>query len=263
MIPALTFNDLLDIGIITFLVYRVLALLWGTIANKVLYIIVPLVAIYVISEFLGLQTTGLLLNRSWEVLLFVLLLVIQPELRQGLARLNFGDVLHRPQDDARGVVDEIVKAVSLLSAQRIGAIIAIENNIQLQQHAQRGVVVEARLRNELLRAIFFPDNPLHDGAVIIKEDRIEAAACFFPGLSTADVGFELGSRHRAGLGLSEETDALVIIVSEETGAITIAKEGVLHYQISSTDLLHELETWYDLPLTPVQERERTIKVVKK
>jgi diadenylate cyclase len=244
-IYQLTWRDGIDLLLLTYLIYRLLLIIWGTIANKLLRVFGLLLILAIASDLLRLNTVRFLLQQSWEILLIVLLLVVQPELRQGVARMSTGLNFLNRKKAIPPYIDEVVKAASILSARRIGALIAIESSIVLRNYIEAGVEINADVKNELLRCIFFPDNPLHDGAVIISKERIAACSCFFP-LARQELKSNLGTRHRAGLGMAEESDAFIIVVSEETGNISVARDGTLLYPLTAMQLQNELLLWHSV-----------------
>lgn len=250
---SFSWRDAVDILILSFLVYRVLLLLYGTIANKLLWLFATIIILFLAAEQGGFRATQWVFANSWDIIVIVLLLIIQPELRQGVARIGITHFVGGGRYAKRPLVDEIVKAVAIMSAQRVGALIAIENGISMKHYTEKAVPIHADVKNELLRTLFFPDTPLHDGAVIISNGRIEAAGCFFP-LTRQELKKTLGTRHRAGVGVSEETDALVIIVSEETGNISVALKGTLDTPLGTKELTQILEQW--LQVKPKGDAEK-------
>ncbi len=224
-------SDFIEIALVAWLIYRALILWAGTRAFQILFGLVVLMGVYALSRFLGFQLIEYILSTAFTYGAFALIVVFQPELRSALARLGRTRVLHmlsRLEEREQLVVDEIVKAAERLSKARIGAIIAIERELSLDEYIEKeGTVLQAKVSADLLVTIFTPRSPLHDGAVIVRGDEIVAAGVTLP-LTQYPIGDRsLGTRHRAALGLSEETDAWVIVVSEETSQISLARRGVL------------------------------------
>ncbi|MEJ2482581.1 MAG: diadenylate cyclase CdaA [Gemmatimonadota bacterium] len=220
--------DLAEILVVSYLLYRVLLVYTGTRAFQVLIGFVFLVAIYVASQALQLRLIPYLLSQVFTYGAFALIVIFQPELRAGLARLGrtrFFQAFARMEQQE--VMEEIAKAADRLAKAKIGGIIAIEQEVDLLNHVDHGTTLDADLSAELLTTVFTPYSPLHDGAVIVKRDRIANAGSVIPRLSESPtVDRSLGTRHRAALGLSEETDALVVVISEETGQITPTEQDV-------------------------------------
>lgn len=218
--------DLVEIAIVAFLVYRLLILLKRTRAMQMIFGVGLLVGVYFLALFLQFELIRALLENLFQYGAIAMLVVFQPELRAALARLGqtrFFRVLASVEGEE--VVDEIVQAVETLSRTRTGAIIALEREVGLDEYARTGSPLQARVSSQLLTTIFTPYSPLHDGAVIVSGDSIRAAGAILPLTQTALVDKSLGTRHRAAIGLSEETDAVVIVVSEETARISVARGG--------------------------------------
>jgi diadenylate cyclase len=226
---SFTWRDGLEIGIVALVFYRILLLVHGTRALQIAGGVATLVAVYALAALLELPVITYLLGLVFTYGAFALLIVFQPELRSALAAIGHSPVtrLFRRAEQAVAVEDEIADAVERLSRSGIGAIIAVERDVSLGDYLDSGSALQARLTTDLLATIFTPYSPLHDGAVIVRGDTIVGAGCILP-LSQGALGARsLGTRHRAALGLSEETDALVIVVSEETATISVASGGAL------------------------------------
>ncbi len=221
-------RDGLEIGVVALVFYRILWLFQGTRALQILAGIVVLVGVYAVASLLKLTMITYLLGLLFTYGAFALLVIFQPEVRAALARLGQARVTRFFRGDAaEPFVDEIADAVERLARSGVGAIIAIERDTPLESFIESGSAMQARLSADLLATIFTPYSPLHDGAVIVRGDTIVAAGCILP-LSQGAVGDRsLGTRHRAALGLSEETDAVVIVVSEETAMVSVARNGTL------------------------------------
>lgn len=239
----LDWMDLAEILIVSYLLYRVLLVYTGTRAFQVLIGFVLLVSIYVASQALQLRLIPYLLSQVFTYGAFALIVIFQPELRAGLARLGrtrFFQAFSRLEQQE--VMDEIAEAADRLAKAKIGGIIAIEQEVDLLNHVDHGTALNADLSAELLTTVFTPYSPLHDGAVIVKRDRIANAGSVILRLSESPtVDRSLGTRHRAALGLSEETDALVVVISEETGQISLAHQGRLHRGLRPDELRRRLE----------------------
>lgn len=222
--------DVLDIVIVAYLVYKILGFIQETRAQQLVRGLVVLGIVFFLSDFLNLYLLNWLLRNFVTMGLFALIVLFQPELRRGLEQLGrrnivSGQFRSLDKENAIEVVKEIVAAVDDFSATRTGALIVFERETMLNDIIETGTIVDARISVRLLGNLFYEGSPLHDGAVIIRGDRIHAASCVLPLTEKKNIGRNLGTRHRAGLGVSEVSDALVIVVSEETGVISVAENG--------------------------------------
>lgn len=237
-------RDLVDIAIIAFLFYRLLLVFRGTLALQMLAGLGVLMAARFVSHEADLHSLSFVLDNFWAVWVLVLVVLFQPELRRVLARTGqsrpFRALFGRVSAEQRQLVDEIARAVEALAAKRVGALVAIERQASLDPHAELGVRLEALVSAELLGSIFQPGSPLHDGAAVVQGDRVMAAGCFLPLSRNLALARTLGTRHRAALGLSEETDAVVVVVSEETGTVSLAVEGVIERGVAGGRLATRL-----------------------
>ena len=223
--PLPAVGGLLEILVLSVVFYYIIQFLRGTRGAQVLLgFVTAVVVMLLLTRLFNLDTLNWLLQQLSVYLVIAFLIIFQPEIRRALAELGKQHVFATTLRE-RGVLDEIVQAVSRLAADKIGALIAIEREIGTRAVQETGTRMDSVVTAELLATIFFPHTPLHDGGVIIEGDRIRAAACVFP-LSSRDIG-KIGTRHRAAVGISEETDAVVVVVSEETGAISLAYKGRL------------------------------------
>lgn len=228
---GLGWNNLLDIALVAIFVYYLLVLIRGTRAVQLLLGVVVIVAIYGIAVLLKLTLTAIVLQGLSVVALFAVVVVFQPELRRALGQLGRLGPLNRllqptTEESVDRMVDELVRAALLISANRHGALIVVERGTGLQDYTETGVPVNGRLTAELLASIFMVRSPLHDGAVIVRNQQILAAACLLPLEELPDrASHRYGMRHRAALSISQQTDAVVLVISEETQAISIASAG--------------------------------------
>lgn len=239
----LDLKDVAEILIVSFLLYRVLVVYTGTRAFQVLIGFVVLVSIYVASQALQLRLIPYLLSQVFTYGAFALIVIFQPELRAALARLGRTRLFQAfARLEQQEVMDGIAEAADRLAKAKIGGIIAVEQEVDLLNHVDHGTPIDAVLSTELLTTVFTPYSPLHDGAVIVKRDRIAYAGSVILRLSESPaVERSLGTRHRAALGLSEETDALVVVISEETGQISLAHEGRLYRGLRPDELRQRLK----------------------
>jgi diadenylate cyclase len=234
--------DLVDIFTVAILLYALLVLLRGTRAMQMLWGILIIVGLYLVALALKLITLSKILENLLVFLPFAIIVLFQQEIRRMLSA--FGSTAWFPWDRGQGegpvMINELALAVQALASKRIGALIAIERRDTLAGWADTGIPLQARFSYDLILNIFIPGTPLHDGAVIIRGERIVAASCFLPLSTRHELSTELGTRHRAAIGLSEESDALVIAVSEETGTISLAVEQQLLRPLDETTLRNAL-----------------------
>lgn len=235
----------IDILIVAFVLYRLMLLIKGTRAVQLIKGLVVLLVATTLSYWLNLHTLYWLLNKASLALVVALPIVFHPELRRALEKLGGGKFFNRPltqmaDPDLTRLVDEVVKAAGMMAANRVGALIVLERNTGLEEFIDAGIRLDALVSAELLVNTFVPQTPLHDGAVIIRGDRVAAAACVLPLSESPYLDKKLGTRHRAGLGITEESDALAVIVSEETGTIALASEGILTRNMDEAALKDKL-----------------------
>ncbi len=237
ILSLIRWQDVLDILIVTVIIYRVLLIIKGTRAAQMLIGIGVLFAALLFSKYLGLYTIDWIIQSLWAQIVLALIILFQPEIRKTLAQM--GEARFLPSfssvEELR-YLEEIVKGTVALANRKIGALIVIERETSLNDITEMGTKLDARVSRELLLSIFHPTSPIHDGAIVIRGNRVVAAGCFLPLTLSIDVSKAFGTRHRAGLGLTEETDAVVIIVSEETGIITTAVGDNLEKNIDIGDL---------------------------
>jgi diadenylate cyclase len=239
--PPVTWWDIVDITIVSIVVYEVLKLIRGTHAVQMAMGIALLVGMFYLSRGLQLETVNWLIRNVVGYVVFAAIVLMQADIRRALGmigRAPFFRIFRRldrteADDDT---VEEIVVALRTLASKRIGAIIVVERSIGLRNYIESGIPLDARLTYDLLVSIFQEGSPLHDGAVIVQGDRIAAAACFLPLTVNPRLGRELGSRHRAAIGVTEENDAVAMVVSEETGVISLVIEGAIERSVEP-DLL--------------------------
>jgi diadenylate cyclase len=229
--------DLIDILIVAFLIYQLLQFIRGTHAVQMALGALVLVLLYWLSQFLHLETVNWLLRTFMPYLVFGIIVVFQAEIRKVLAQLGktpLPGVFGSPRTEE--VIDEVVLAGTTLAAQRTGAIVVIERDMGLRSYIETGIALDAYVTYDLLISIFNPGTPLHDGAVIVQGNRVAAAACFLPLTVNPQLSRELGSRHRAAIGVTEDTDALAVVVSEETGVISLVVGGRIRRDLDAASL---------------------------
>jgi len=223
--------DFLDIALMSLVLYRLLLILKGTKAVQMLIGLGILLLASVASRYLELYTIDWLVQSFWAQIVIAIIVLFQPEIRRALAHIGEAQFLTFTKAEELKSLEEIVRASVSLANKKIGALIVIERDTSLKDFIEVGTPLDARVSRELLASIFHPTSPIHDGAVIIKGNRIAAAGCFLPITLSSELSKALGTRHRAGVGLTEETDAVAIIVSEETGFISMAMDGRLETKL--------------------------------
>ncbi len=238
LLDQFAWKDLVEILVVAWLVYRILLMYTGTRAFQVLLGFVFLVSVYVLAQAAGLRLIPYILSQVFTYGAFALIVIFQQEIRTALARLGRSRLFQLfARREQREVVEEIVRATDRLAKAKIGGIIAIERQVDLANHVDHGTPINAQVTAELLTTIFTPYSPLHDGAVIVRRDQVAYAGSVILRLSESPtLDRTLGTRHRAALGLSEETDALVVVISEETGQISLAHRGLLHRGLRPDEL---------------------------
>jgi len=232
--PLSIIRAVVDIGIVTYAIYKLVILAKETRAWQLIKGLMFIFLSYWISSLLGLRTIAYLLNNTVSIIAFAIVVIFQPELRRGLERIGrsrFRDLFIPDVEENKlqttAVIEEIVKACTTMSENFVGALIIIEKKTKVGEIIKTGVQLDSVVSSELLLNIFTPNTPLHDGAVIIRDNKIKAAGCFLPLSDNPNISKELGTRHRAALGISEVSDCVAVIVSEESGKISVALNGGL------------------------------------
>lgn len=241
--------DIVDIAIVTYIFYKVYTFIKDTRAEQVLKGMLFLLVATKVSEIFNLHTLYWMLENTLTVGLIAVLIIFQPELRSGLeyiGRTKFTFLGKNnytiSEDQLKKDIEEIVECLYSLSRQKIGALIIMERDTRIGEVINTGTIIDAEISRQLLINIFIPNTPLHDGAVVIRDGKVKAAACFLPLTESKDLSKDLGTRHRAGIGVSEISDCLSLIVSEETGAVSIAKSGKLYRNMTKERLTNILRS---------------------
>ncbi len=233
----------LEILILWFVIYHILLFLEGTRAIQVLRGVIVLVFAFFLFQKLGLLTLDWLLTKLFGISVIAILIIFQPELRQGLARLGqrhlFGTVMK--EEEIKDMLQQIFSACETMCREKQGALIVLENKNSLNSYIENGVAIDGRVSAELIQAVFTPKNPLHDGGMIIQHGRIAAAACLFPLTQNQSLSRIFGTRHRAALGLSEETDAVVIVVSEERQDMSLVHDSRLYKDLNREEMISRIQ----------------------
>ena len=236
-------SDYLDIILVAFLIYKLLPVIRTTGTVKIAGVIAAILVLSWITgpEMLKLHTLNFLINQLLAVGIIAVVVLFQPELRRMIDHLSnmrlrklFG--IHKPQQEMDPVIAQAVMACEIMSRERVGALIVFEREMRLDDYAKTGTIIDGQVSEQLLRNIFFPKASLHDGAMIIREGRVVSAGCVLPLSDSKRLSADLGTRHRAGVGMSEVSDAVVVIVSEETGAISVAVGGMLKRHLAAQTL---------------------------
>lgn len=233
-------RPVLDVGILAFLIYKTYQLLVMTEAVYLVRGLLILVAIYGAAFFLNLSTVTWIMNILVPGLVVGLAIILQPELRRIFIQLGRQSILRQKSTARTSWIDAAISAATYLAGKRRGALIVIARKVGLSSYIEKGIPLDAIISSSLLISIFEHDNPLHDGAVIISQGRLAAAGCFLPLSDQQDIRKTFGSRHRAALGIAEESDAVVLIASEETGALSLAYDSKLYYDLLPDEILERL-----------------------
>ena len=271
LILSVQWYDIVDIALVALAVYYCVKLVRQTRAFHLVKGIVFMGVVYMIVSTLNMSATSYLFSHIFSDIVIVIILLFQPEIRHAIESFGRGDFRkisifsgrnsNRTGDEMRTCASNIAKAVSNMSDKKIGALIVLEGKTLLGEIISTGSRVDSAVTSAVIENIFFPKAPLHDGAMIIRDGRIHSAGCILP-LTQADIGKELGTRHRAAMGMSENSDALVIVVSEETGAISVAKNGELRRKLTLGELLEYLNSFL-VPEDGEKQKARTLKRRKK
>ncbi|CAH2717642.1 Cyclic di-AMP synthase CdaA [Neobacillus rhizosphaerae] len=237
--------SIVDIVLVWYVIYKLINVIKGTKAVQLLKGILVILLVRVVSDFFGLQTLSWMMDQVITYGFLAIIIIFQPELRRALEQLGRGRFFSRSNnpddDDQEKALEAIIKATDYMAKRRIGALISIERETGMSDYIETGIPLNSSLSSELLINIFIPNTPLHDGAVIIQKNSVAAAACYLPLSESPFISKELGTRHRAALGISEVTDSVTVVVSEETGNISLTKNGELHRDLK-LDELKELLT---------------------
>jgi diadenylate cyclase len=236
--------DVLDIAIVAFLIYQLLLIVRGTGAVQLGLGVLFLIFIYFASEWLRLNTLHWTLTRIFPYLVFIIIILFQHEIRKAVSVLGQNPLIKLFTSRlAKEPLEEIIFAVTAMASKKIGALIVLERETGLKNYIEGGIAIDAKVSYDLLMSIFNPASPLHDGAVIIQRDRISAAACFLPLTLNPYLAKELGSRHRAAIGLSEESDSMILVVSEETGKISLVYNEIMVSDLDGPELKNRISEY--------------------
>jgi diadenylate cyclase len=242
-IKGFTLADFLDILLLTFILYSFFRLIRDTRAYQMAIGLGIVILLYVITQWGNLLVSHRLIKSFISYLIIAIIILFQGEIRRFLTSIGSRSIIRK---ETTSTFEDLLQAVEYLASKKIGAIIALEKEISLDSYASRGVEINAQLSKDLIVSIFYPNNPLHDGAVIIRKNKILAAGSLLPLPATHKLGkqFKTRTRHLAALGLAQETDALVVVVSEETGTISLASEGYLERGLDKTQLKEKIQSYF-------------------
>lgn len=233
-------SNIVDIALVWFVIYKLILVIRGTKAVQLLKGITVIILVSILSYYLELNTLYWMMKQTLTWGFLAVIIIFQPELRRALEQLGRGSIFSRssyPEEtEQEAVLDAVVRATEYMAKRRIGALISIGRETGMSDYIETGILMDAHVSSELLINIFIPNTPLHDGAVIMQNDKIKAAACYLPLSESPFISKELGTRHRAALGISEVTDSLTVVVSEETGHISLTKNGELHRDLKPAQL---------------------------
>jgi diadenylate cyclase len=251
-VPSLSIRDIIDIALVSYITYRFLLLMRGTRGAQMTFGIVVLLIFYGVTRYYRLTTVQWLLSNLLTYIVFGIIVLYQNEIRRALTNIGSTPLIghYRKRGDKKEGFEEIILAATTLASKKIGALIVVERDIGLRNYAESGIALDAVLTYDLLVTIFSPNTPLHDGAVIVQRSRIIAAGCFLPLTLDPYLSKELGTRHRAAIGITEETDAVAVIVSEETGIISLVVGGIIERGLdgeSLRDRLHSIIEGQSIP----------------
>lgn len=240
-ITRMQWSDYLDIAIVAFLIYKLLPMIRASGASRIAKLAVAVVIIAWLTDLMKLHTLSFLLNQLLAIGLLALVVLFQPELRRMIDHISnmrlqrfFG--LEKSGQELDPVISQTVMACEIMSRERVGALIVFAREQRLEEYFKNGTAIDGQVSEQLIRNIFFPKASLHDGAMIIRDGRVAAAGCVLPVSNSSRISLDLGTRHRAGVGISEVSDAVVVIVSEETGAISVAVGGMLKRHLAPQTL---------------------------
>lgn len=241
----LRWQDLLDVLLVAFGVYWIIHFIRGTRAVQMLVGLVVLFLAYFGSQVLELYTLNWVLDNFISSILLVIVVLFQHDIRRALTEMGRGSLFGvRGRFTYTSVVEEITRAALSLASKRIGALLVLERTVGLNEYIEVGTQLDARVSKELLGSIFLPASPIHDGAVVVQDGRLTAAGCFLPLTANPNVSKHLGTRHRAAIGLTEETDAIVVVVSEEEGTVSLVREGRIQHDLDAGRLRSELQQYF-------------------
>lgn len=256
LLSTITFLDVIDIVVVAYFLYRLFLMLKNTRAATLGKGLMVLIGFTLICRWLNLHVISWLLEKSMTVIMVALPVVFQPELRRALEQIGRGKLFHKgselDEQELEEMLDSVAHATKVMSKNKVGALMVFERATGLAERIETGVPIDGLVSSGLLQNIFVKDTPLHDGAVVIRGNRVVAACCLLPLTENRNLSQELGTRHRAAIGMSEQSDAMILVVSEETGTISIARNGELMRYLTVDDVKEILRTAIFLPHAAVK-----------
>lgn len=234
--------DLVDVLIVAFIIYRLMLLVKGTRAEKMLWGLAIIVLVYFISQRMELFTLHWILSNFLSSIVIIVIVVFQRDIRRVLVQVGKTSLFGRGERLREELFEELARATFQMSEKKTGALIVLERNVGLGDYLEMGIDVDAKVSSEMLVSIFNPTSPTHDGAAIIRKGRISRVGCFLPLTKDPEISKTLGTRHRAALGLTEETDAAVIVVSEETGEVSLVSDGKIDRNMNAEAFRQRLKS---------------------
>lgn len=262
-LPAVKLQDIIDILIVAFLIYKLFPVFQSTGTGRIAWIVLTVVVVTWLTGLLELHALNYILNQVIEIGLIAIVIIFQPEIRRmidHMSNIKLKQFLfsEKPTQEIVGVIEQTVQACEILSQEKTGALIVFARNNRLDEIFKTGTMLDAQVSEQLIRNVFFPKASLHDGAMIIRDGRMTAAGCVLPLSESNRISADLGTRHRAALGMSEVSDAVIVVVSEETGAISVAVDGVLKRHLAPETLDQLLRNEF----CPKEEKDEGKLVVK-
>ena len=251
---------ILDVVLVSYIAYKIIMLVKGTRAERMIYALVIILAIYLLARALNLTTLYWVLNNFLGSAMLLFVVLFQDDLRRGLMKVGF--IRSVSTDNIKGggtIAGELTQAASELSSRRIGALVVIELGMNLEEYTEHAIQIDSAVSHQLLISLFLPTSPLHDGAVIIRKNRISAAGAVLPLTFNPNLSSSLGTRHRAAIGISERTDAIVVVVSEENGVISLIKDGVINRNLEPAALSTALNELVKVKIIKKEEKKEEIR----
>ena len=238
--------DVIDTGLVAFFLYRIYIMLKNTRAAALVKGLMVLAVLVIVSKWLNLHVINWILEKAMTMMMVALPVVFQPELRRTLEQIGRGRLFRKrielDESELNDMIDAVANAVMIMSQRKVGALIVFERTVGLEERIETGIKIDGLVTDSLLLNIFEKDTPLHDGAVIIRGNRIIAASCLLPLTDARGLSQELGTRHRAAIGISEQSDALVVVVSEETGTVSVTRNGEIYRYLRREDVIDMLQS---------------------
>lgn len=266
-LPVMQWTDLLDIAVVAFLIYKLLPVFRSTGTGRIAWVVLVVLAVTWLTGEIGLNTLNFILSQVLAVGLIAIVILFQPELRRMLdhmTNIKLKQFLfsQRPSQEMIPAIEQTVRACEVMSRERVGALIVFARNSRLEEYFKTGTMIDGQVSEQLIRNVFFPKASLHDGAMIVRDNRVAAAGCVLPLSESSHINADLGTRHRAAVGMSEVSDAVVVVVSEETGAISVAVGGMLKRHLAPQTLERLLRNEL-CPEEPAQEENLVLKLRQK